>query len=558
MFNRKRVMGIGLSIVLGMSSVSVYASESGEVMAEETVELGEASVEKTAGQEEVPEENDGITPVPAVDELDLNVTRNQSAPERFDDVQEGRYYYTAVYWALENNITTGTSQTTFSPEDDCTRAQTVTFLWRAAGKPEPMSMDTGFVDVVKGSFYEKAVAWALESGVTTGTSPTTFSPNDTCTRAEFVTFLHRSAGKPDPHSTNTRFTDLEAGRFYEKAVAWAVENGVTTGTSPTTFSPNNTCTRGQVVSFLYRWYTNTTVSVIDFGAVPDDAGDDTDAFNKAFEQEGAETIYVPAGTYVIDAEKGIRPKSNKSLIMDPGAVLDVTGNSRGTYNVINIRNVQNVSISGGQIRGERNKHTGTSGESGMGIGIYDGINISISDVSISGNWGDGIYLGTMADKDDIYGCDNIRIENCTIFNNRRSNISIVDADNVAIDRCTISDAKGTAPQCGINIEPNRDSSGRIPEDAICKHIRITNTTINVLGKDDYYGQYFCFMTAYYPGDKSMNTADDMIIDSCTLNGDCGNYSGTNVTVSNTVIRGTFYDYQGTKLENVSYENIWRG
>ncbi len=300
------------------------------------------------------------------------------------------------------------------------------------------------------------------------------------------------------------------------------------------------------------------ISVLDFGAVPNDAGDDTDAFNKAFEQEGVDSIYVPAGTYVIDAKKGIMPKSNKSLVMDSEAILDVVGNSSGTYNVINIRNVQNVSISGGQIRGERDKHTGSSGESGMGIGIYDGVNITISGVSISGNWGDGIYLGTMDDKDDIYGCDNIKIENCKIFNNRRSNISIVDADNVTIDRCTISDAKGTAPQCGINIEPNRDSSGRIPEDAICKHIRITNTTINVLGKNDYYGQYFCFMTAYYPNDKSMHTADDMIIDNCTLNGDCGNYSGTNVTISNTVIRGTFYDYQGTKLNNVSYEGIWRG
>lgn len=300
------------------------------------------------------------------------------------------------------------------------------------------------------------------------------------------------------------------------------------------------------------------VSVIDFGAVPNDAGDDTDAFNEAFEREGLETIYVPAGTYIIDAKKGINPKSNKSLVMDSEAVLDVIGNSMDTYNVINIRNVQNVSISGGQIRGERDKHTGSGGESGMGIGIYDGVNISISDISISGNWGDGIYLGTMDDKDDIYGCDNIRIENCKIFNNRRSNISIVDADNITIDRCTISDAKGAAPQCGINIEPNRDSSGRIPEDAICKHIRITNTTINVLGKDDYYGQYFCFMTAYYPNDKSMHTADDMIIDSCTLNGDCGNYSGTNVTISNTVIRGTFYDYQSTNLKNVNYENIWRG
>lgn len=480
----------------------------------------------------------------------------QSAEGFFEDVEESRYYYKPVYWAYENNITNGTSPTTFSPEADCTRAQTVTFLWRAAGQPEPENMDTEFTDVVAGSFYEKAVAWAVENGVTTGTTPATFEPNGVCSRGEFVTFLHRAAGNPEPHGKETRFTDIEPERYYEKAVAWAVENGITTGTTPTTFSPGETCLRGQVVSFLYRWCTNTTVNVLDFGATTDDASDDTDAFNRALEQEGVETVYVPAGTYVIDAKKGIHPGSNTNLVMDPGAVLDVAGNSLDDYNVIDIRNVQNVSISGGQIKGERSKHDGSDGEYGMGIGIYDGINISISGVSISGNWGDGIYLGTMSDKDDIYGCDNVRIENCNIFENRRSNISIVDADNVTIDSCTISDARGTAPQCGINIEPNRDESGRIPEDAICKNINITNTTVNVLGKGDYYGQFFCFMTASYP-DNSIHTANCIRIDSCTFNGDCGNYSGTDVKISNTVIRGTFYDKQNTVLENVEYEDIWR-
>ena len=133
----------------------------------------------------------------------------------------------------------------------------------------------------------------------------------------------------------------------------------------------------------------------------------------------------------------------------------------------------------------------------------------------------------------------------------------MDADNVTIDNCTISNAGGTAPQCGINIEPNHDENGRIPEKSICRNIRITNTTVNVLGKDDYYGQYFCFRTQRYK-DRSIVTSDNILIDSCTFNGDAGNYSGTNMTISNSVIRGTFYDMCNTTLNNVDYENIWRG
>lgn len=478
--------------------------------------------------------------------------------ETFVDVEAGRYYYRPVYWALQNDITTGTSATTFSPMDDCTRAQTVTFLWRMAGKPEPESMDTDFTDVVKESFYAKAVAWAVENRITTGKSPSSFDPDGICSRGEFVTFLYRAAGTPEIHTQDTRFTDVEAGRYYEKAVMWAVVNGVTTGTSPTTFSPSETCIRGQVVTFLYRWCT--AINVQDYGAIPYDDVDDTYAFNRAIQHammdKGVETVYVPAGVYTINAEKGIVLGSDMNLVMDPGAVLEVIGNSLENYSVMLLREIQNVSISGGQIIGERYKHTGSSGEWGMGFGIYDSSNVSISNVSISANWGDGIYLGTSNYTDELYGCNNIRIENCSIFDNRRSNISIVDASHVVIDGCIISDANGTAPQCGINIEPNHDENGHIPEDAICRDISINNTTINVLGKGDYWGQFFCFMTINYP-DNSIHTADDIRISSCTFNGDCGNYSGTNTVISDTVIRGTFYDEQNTRLENVTYESIWK-
>ncbi len=170
----------------------------------------------------------------------------------FVDVREGEYYYDAVLWAVGNGITAGTSATTFSPEVGCTRAQVVTFLWRTAGQPEPASSVNPFVDVRAGEYYYKAVLWAVEQEITNGTSATTFSPDATCTRAQIVTFLWRFEGQNEPTSTANPFTDVQSGAYFGKAVLWAVENGITNGTSATTFSPDATCTRAQVVTFLYR------------------------------------------------------------------------------------------------------------------------------------------------------------------------------------------------------------------------------------------------------------------------------------------------------------------
>ena len=171
---------------------------------------------------------------------------------RFADVtDESAYYFEPVYWAVENGITTGVSDTLFQPDGNCSRAQAVTFLWRAAGKPAPKSADTPFTDVVSGSYYETAVLWAVENGITTGTSATTFSPDAPCTRAQIVTFLWRSQNSPavsDPMS----FTDVPAGAFYTEAVRWAVSKGITTGTGASAFSPEGSCSRAQIVTFLYR------------------------------------------------------------------------------------------------------------------------------------------------------------------------------------------------------------------------------------------------------------------------------------------------------------------
>ena len=169
----------------------------------------------------------------------------------FQDVPRGEYYTEPVGWALRKGITNGTSSVDFSPMADCTRGQVVTFLWRAAGGPKPTSTRNPFSDVKPSDYYYNAVLWAVEKGITNGTSPTTFSPNSPCTRGQVVTFLWRYAGMPKTSGSNP-FSDVKTGEYYYDAVLWASGKNVTNGTSPTTFSPNNTCTRGQIVTFLYR------------------------------------------------------------------------------------------------------------------------------------------------------------------------------------------------------------------------------------------------------------------------------------------------------------------
>ena len=169
----------------------------------------------------------------------------------FVDVAAGSYYEDAVDWAAENGIAKGTSHTTFSPDAACTRAQAVTFLWRAAGSPEPETRTMPFTDVSADSYYYDAVLWAVENGIAKGTSHTTFSPDATCTRAQAVTFLWRSEKSP-AGDTDNPFTDVKSTDYYADAVLWAVREEITKGTGNTTFSPNANCTRAQIVTFLWR------------------------------------------------------------------------------------------------------------------------------------------------------------------------------------------------------------------------------------------------------------------------------------------------------------------
>ena len=175
----------------------------------------------------------------------------KSAADYFADVPANSYYADAVLWAAKNGITGGIGNGLFGPNQPCTRAQIVTFLWRAAGSPEPKAMSS-FSDVSADSYYAKAVAWAVENGITTGTGDGKFSPDATCTREQSVTFLFRAIGKLV--DSKAEFSDVLTDSYYANAVAWAVENGVTNGIGDGLFGPDNSCTRAQIVTFLFRAY----------------------------------------------------------------------------------------------------------------------------------------------------------------------------------------------------------------------------------------------------------------------------------------------------------------
>lgn len=179
-------------------------------------------------------------------------TETLRATGEFTDIVKGSYYEEAVVWAAGEGITTGTGKTHFSPNAFCTRAQAVTFLWRAAGCPAPQSTAMPFTDIPSGAYYESAVLWALENGIAKGTDGTHFSPNAPCTRAQAVVFLWRAAGSPAPQSTVMPFQDVHSGSYAYDAILWASENGITRGTSAATFSPGSSCTRAQIVTLLWR------------------------------------------------------------------------------------------------------------------------------------------------------------------------------------------------------------------------------------------------------------------------------------------------------------------
>ena len=197
-----------------------------------------------------------VTPKPTVEPTPTPTPTPEPTPEQpknpFEDVKESDWYYNSVMWAVAANVTGGTSPTTFSPENPCTRGQVVTFLWAANGRPEPPVTGNPFTDVSESDWYYKAVLWAVENGITKGTSATTFSPEQDCTRAQIVTFLYAAENRPFVYSYDNSFTDVKESDWFYEPVMWAAENGVTGGIGGGKFGPNNVCTRGQIVTFLFK------------------------------------------------------------------------------------------------------------------------------------------------------------------------------------------------------------------------------------------------------------------------------------------------------------------
>ena len=246
------------TVQLTLSNVSAFDIASDNLVTTSSgtsvvIPAGEGTDLPAHPSEDIPVEDAPVIVVPPV--LPDPSVGEDSEPEAFfmafTDVTEDAYYYDAVRWAIKNSITTGTSETTFSPAAPCNRAQIVTFLWRAAGCPRPSLTSCSFTDVTPGAYYYDAMLWAIEQGITNGTSATTFSPDAPVTRSQVVTFLWRSAGWDNSIRDNP-FHDVPSGAYYETAVCWAVGKGITTGTSSSAFSPDAPCVRSQIVTFLYR------------------------------------------------------------------------------------------------------------------------------------------------------------------------------------------------------------------------------------------------------------------------------------------------------------------
>ena len=246
----------GGSVVVSQKSASKGATVTVTATAASGYQVAQVSaVDKDGKTVSLTDKGDGVyTFVMPASKVDVTARFAQvQKPEEKDpygDVSKDSYYYDAVKWAAETGVTTGVGDGLFAPEWVCTRGQIVTFLWRASGSPAPKATELPFTDVAADAYYAQAVLWAVENGITNGTSETTFSPDQTCTRAHAVAFLYRMSGSPA--AAGSTFSDVAADRLSGPAVPWAVEKGITNGTSGTTFSPDDTCTRGQIVTFLYR------------------------------------------------------------------------------------------------------------------------------------------------------------------------------------------------------------------------------------------------------------------------------------------------------------------
>ena len=230
------------------------------------------------------------------------------------------YYYNPVQWAINNNITNNNQ---FNPDKPCTRGEFVTFLWRANGCPLPLNQKTAFVDVSTEAYYYNAVLWAYEQGITTGVNDTHFAPDKTCTRGQVVTFLWRYMKQPVINNISNPFHDISTNTYYYKPILWAINEGITNGTSSTTFAPDETCTRGQTITFLWRTF-NQNINAADYGLSPENSGHQNSLILQKLVDDISVcggTVYIPSGEYYFEeigtqhvGSHCIKMKSNVSII----------------------------------------------------------------------------------------------------------------------------------------------------------------------------------------------------------------------------------------------------
>lgn len=247
----------------------------------------------------------------------------------FVDVPEDAFYYAPVLWAARKGITNGHgSADTFRPDLDCTRAEIVTFLWRSAGCPEPDTAENPFVDVDPDIWYGRAVLWAVERGITNGHGTTsTFCPDLPCTRGQIITFLYRAFGMPDMSGAENPFQDVERGQYYSDAALWAVEQGITNGYgSDSVFYPEGTCTRAQTVTFLWRGLVQ-EINAADYGLSPDNSGaENSRILQSLVDNMSPGTVYIPAGEYLF-AETGSQTIGSHCIKMHSGVSIVGDGES---------------------------------------------------------------------------------------------------------------------------------------------------------------------------------------------------------------------------------------
>lgn len=438
-------------------------------------------------------------------EFNMNVIRNiylllisflliaNVSAASYSDVESNLWYSDAVDFVSEKGWMIGTTETEFSAEKPLNRAMFVTVLYRMAGSPNGYYPHV-FIDVPETEYYSKAVSWAYANDIVNGTSGKTFSPYRNITREEMITILYRYIS-PQNSSTNAVLVEFhdyqEISDYAVDAMVWAVSSNLIKGTSDIYLSPQSKTNRAQCATIIWRFYEKVMkrdkdfYNVKDYGVIGDGLTDDTEAINDLIKKApDGSTIYFPDGTYLVSANGGVSPGKWVDINHNPGIWIDskndiiILLSSKATIkllpteekgsHVLLIYNSHGVTICGGHIEGDRNTYTGSMvTEWCHGISAKGSSDISISNIKISQCRGDGIGIGT----GPTYHCENITIDSAEIYDCFRNGITLTSCQNVVIKNTNVYNIYGTAPEAGIDVEPEY-------ENAFCKDIVVKDCRID--------------------------------------------------------------------------------